>query len=570
MMEKRPLLVILLLSSLLRPFVYGQQLRLESLHQSINSESYDEIAPCISDDGLTLYFTRLGCDQFDQTLIENGIDQSKALSPDQYLSHLSEIYTSLSGSPIHNPVNSVFNQDIWIANTAKTDFDLIIHPGPPLNNALPNSISSIVHNSNEVILVNQFIAEGGMQKGFSKSYLSENGMWVFPEPISINNYHNSGPDVNLTVSNDEQVIVLSLEREDAVGRSDLYVCFKLENGSWSEPKNLGSGVNTPFREATPHLSKDGNQLFYSSDRGEPSGNNNIYVQTRLDDTWQKWTTPRKFIAPVNSDASDSHPYFCPASGHLYFCSNRNNNWDIFRVQIDNPEFEVLNIKGVVLDKETMQSIDGVQILCEQKGIHPSVRYSVEGNFRMTLPWETKATLRVSKEGYEKESMVVVTGPKMNANFVKELQFLLIPIKSDESDQSDKEVVELERKAEAIKDKPEIGKKIDLHSIYFLQSKAIVRKDSYKELDRLADYLKEHPTIRIRVSGHTDNQGEEAALLKLSEDRAKAIKDYLVLKQFIDPYRIETVGYGASQPINDNSTDKLRMANRRVEVEVTAL
>jgi outer membrane protein OmpA-like peptidoglycan-associated protein len=569
-MKKRSLLVILLLFSILKPFVYGQQLRLESLHQNINSADFDEIAPCISADGLTLYFTRMGSDQFDRTLIENGIDQSKVLPPEQYLSRLREIYTDIAGSPISNPVNSVFNQDIWIANTTKKEFELLLHPGSPLNNALPNSVSSLVPYSNEVILVNQFINDGGMQKGFSKSYLSEKGEWAFPEPVPINNYHNSGPDVNLTLSEDGQVMVLSLQRADAVGRSDLYVCFKLENGSWSEPKNLGNGLNTPFREATPYLSKDNKQLFYSSDRGEASGNSNIYVQTRLDDTWQKWTSPRRFIAPVNSDASDSHPYFCPASGHLYFCSNRNNTWDIYRVQIDNPTFEVLNIRGVVLDKETMLPIDGAKILCEQKGIHPSSRYSGEGNFRMTLPWETKATLRVSKEGYESESMVIVTGPKMNSNYVKELQFLLIPIKSDKSEQSDKEVAKIDSKAEAIKDKPEIGKKIDLHSIYFLQSKAIVRKDSYKELDRLADYLKEHPTIKIRVAGHTDNQGEEAALLKLSEDRAKAIKDYLVFKQLIDPSRIETIGYGARQPINDNSTDKLRMANRRVEVEVIGL
>jgi outer membrane protein OmpA-like peptidoglycan-associated protein len=219
----------------------------------------------------------------------------------------------------------------------------------------------------------------------------------------------------------------------------------------------------------------------------------------------------------------------------------------------------------------MQPIDGAQILCEQNVTRPSVRFSGDGNFRMTLPWETKATLTVSKVGYETESMVIVTGPTMNTNYVKEIQFLLIPTDSDKSDEPEKEVANKHSKPEdAIKDKPEVGKKIELHPIYFLQSKAIVRKDSYKEIDRLADYLKQHPTLQIRVSGHTDNQGEEAGLLKLSEDRAIAIKDYLVQKHAIDAKRIETVGYGASQPINNNATDKLRMANRRVEVKVTAL
>jgi outer membrane protein OmpA-like peptidoglycan-associated protein len=104
----------------------------------------------------------------------------------------------------------------------------------------------------------------------------------------------------------------------------------------------------------------------------------------------------------------------------------------------------------------------------------------------------------------------------------------------------------------------------------MQSKAVVRKDSYKEIDRLAYYLKQHPDIYIQVSGHTDNQGDKAALLKLSKDRAKAIKDYLVYKQYINPLRIKTVGIGCDQSINDNSSNRLRKKNRRVEVEVISL
>ncbi len=558
-------LLIVFTFSLSCNHAFGQNLRLENLNATINTSTYDEIAPCISPDGLVLYFTRMRSEHFERTLIEGGKDLSKILPPEQYLSRLREIFTAISGQRVYDPVNSFYNQDIFVANTAKKDFDVLTHPSSPLNNALPNSISAIVPHTNEVIVVNQFSARGGMQKGFSTSHLSKDGDWSFPKPIAINNYHNSGPDVNLTVSDDGQIMILSLERKDAVGKSDLYVCFKQENGSWSAPKNLGRGVNTPFREATPHLSKDKTKLFFSSDRGERQGNSNIYVQSRIGNSWEKWTAPRKFIKPINSTASDSHPYFCSATGHLYFCSNRNQNWDIFRVQIDSPKSEALNIRGIVFNKETMKPLGNVQVLCEKKRNYPKIHQAgANGNFKMSLAWDTKATITASKEGFESDAVVVVTGPAMRTNYVKEIKFYLKPIKGEKKEKKPAKQIEI------IKGEPTIGKKIDLRPIYFMQSKAIVRKDSYKEIDRLAYYLKQHPNIYIQVSGHTDNQGEKTALLKLSEDRAKAIKDYLVYKQYINPLRIETLGHGGDQPLNDNSSDRLRKKNRRVEVKVISL
>ena len=107
----------------------------------------------------------------------------------------------------------------------------------------------------------------------------------------------------------------------------------------------------------------------------------------------------------------------------------------------------------------------------------------------------------------------------------------------------------------------------MEKIYFAQSKALVLEQSFPALNQLADMLKENEYLRIRIAGHTDNQGEENLLLELSQDRAKSIKAYLVGKHSIEESRIETVGYGATKPVNDNSTDELRKKNRRVEIEI---
>ena len=83
---------------------------------------------------------------------------------------------------------------------------------------------------------------------------------------------------------------------------------------------------------------------------------------------------------------------------------------------------------------------------------------------------------------------------------------------------------------------------------------------------LVSYLKNKDDIRIEIAGHTDNVGKEADNIKLSRERADAIRNY-VIKKGIPPARITAKGYGASQPVADNDTDEGRQANRRTEVRI---
>jgi hypothetical protein len=92
-------------------YIYFQ---LEKLPDNINSP-YAEITPVPSRDGRTLYFTRVGHPDFNQTLLIDSVDMSATLTDKEYLSVLSEVYTQISGKKVFNPVLSSFNQDIWIA-----------------------------------------------------------------------------------------------------------------------------------------------------------------------------------------------------------------------------------------------------------------------------------------------------------------------------------------------------------------------------------------------------------------------------------------------------------------------
>jgi outer membrane protein OmpA-like peptidoglycan-associated protein len=90
---------------------------------------------------------------------------------------------------------------------------------------------------------------------------------------------------------------------------------------------------------------------------------------------------------------------------------------------------------------------------------------------------------------------------------------------------------------------------------------------HHDLDRLANYLIDHPAFKLVISGHTDSQGKEDANLRLSQARADAIKAYLMYEFKLEPNRIEANGYGSEKPIVEEKTEQDRKLNRRVEFEI---
>lgn len=115
-------------------------------------------------------------------------------------------------------------------------------------------------------------------------------------------------------------------------------------------------------------------------------------------------------------------------------------------------------------------------------------------------------------------------------------------------------------------KVKVGKKVVLNNILFQTGKSILTTSSFTELDRLLGILNDNPLMKIEISGHTDNTGSLQLNLKLSEDRAKSVVEYLVQKG-IERTRLEYKGFGPQQPIADNTTADGRSKNRRVEFKI---
>jgi outer membrane protein OmpA-like peptidoglycan-associated protein len=114
---------------------------------------------------------------------------------------------------------------------------------------------------------------------------------------------------------------------------------------------------------------------------------------------------------------------------------------------------------------------------------------------------------------------------------------------------------------------EVGERIKLNNVFFEQAKAILKQESYAELDRLVDIMKENPSMEIELGGYTDNQGNSVRLILLSQDRISTVKKYMTDKG-IAPRRIAGKGYGPANPIAPNDTEEHRRLNRRVEFKIT--
>ena len=111
----------------------------------------------------------------------------------------------------------------------------------------------------------------------------------------------------------------------------------------------------------------------------------------------------------------------------------------------------------------------------------------------------------------------------------------------------------------------MGTVVTLKNVFFDFDRAELKPESYVELDKLADYLRKND-IRIEIGGHTDDQGTDEYNDRLSENRAKAVYDYLVSKG-IPADRLRYKGYGKRLPVAGNDTEEGRAANRRTEFKI---
>jgi len=246
------------------------------LGQEVNSDD-EELAPMLSPDGKTLYFTRAF--------------HSK------------------------NTGGKYAGTDIWISRKdANGNWTPAVNAGKPWNNKRSNAVIGISADGSTVYLSNAYNNRSGVS--FSKLVA---GKWTKPEFIPVPGI-NRDDFVSVYVHPSTDVMVISMKGKGSYGEEDLYVSLKDSLGNWNQPRNLGPSINTTGFEIAPYLSFDMSKLYFASNGHGGYGDADIFVSERQYGTWDIWSVPRNLGKVVNSIGFDA--YFSIYADKIAFYSSR--------------------------------------------------------------------------------------------------------------------------------------------------------------------------------------------------------------------------------------------------------
>jgi outer membrane protein OmpA-like peptidoglycan-associated protein len=473
--------------------------KIENLGPRINTDK-DEYLAVISPDGETLYFVRNGGEG------------------------------SFGGEDIYYSTKTGF--DSW--NKAE-------NIGAPLNNNYPNGVNSVTPDGNYLLLHNLY---GSVANGLAMSNITETG-WNIPKDLKIPNFYTYSQYHNACLSNEGNVIIISLGRDKKMKTNDLFVTFSHKDGRWSEPKSLGKTLNTDKEESDPFLASDGVTLYFSSNGHKGFGKRDIFMTRRLDNSWTKWSEPVN-LGPTINTSKDENFYTIPASGEFaYFSSNNKSigGWDIFRIglPLDKRPNPVVLLSGRVINAKTGDTLDAAikyEDLIAGGEIGTAHTNPAQHMYKIILPGGRYYGFHAEYPGFVPVSQNIDI-KRLKSYRSKVIDLYLVPIEPRQS--------------------------LILNNLFFEKGKANIKKESNAELNRIVKLLKENRNLSIEVSGYTDNSDIEESNKLLTINRANAVKKYLVSKG-IPASRVTTIGKGSESPLAPNDTDENKMKNRRIEIK----
>ncbi|MBR2250396.1 MAG: PD40 domain-containing protein [Prevotella sp.] len=333
-----------------------------------------------------------------------------------------------------------------------------------------------------------------------------------PEPL--NSDFNEGAQ---TLSHDGRVVIFT-----ACGRSkeptgcDLYYSVR-QGERWRKPHNMGAPVNSVYWESFPSLSIDGCTLYFASNRAGGYGGTDIWCSTLEEG---RWTTPRNLGPTINTPGNETAPYIHFDDRTLYFASDGHRG---------------MGGTDLYMAKRT----DGSTWSAVQNLGYPINTPADENNLIVAPDGRTALFSSDRADGYGGQDIYSFVMP---ASLRPEAITFIDPVVQAENLLT-------------------LGDTVTLRNIFFQTASDALVETSLAELERLAEALKKHPKLRLEVGGHTDAVGSDADNMALSERRAKAVHDYLILCG-VDPSRLTYRGYGESRPVATNDTPEGRARNRR--------
>lgn len=469
--------------------------------------------------------------------------------------------------------------DIWFSRREGAKWSTPIHAGALLNDGAYNAVAGYSPDGEMLFLHGHYGSSGSIAKtqGISVSRNQAAG-WSRPENINIPYFMNKSGILCGALSADNSVFVFSAESYGTYGVDDLYVSVK-EQGKWTAPKNLGATVNTQFQELSPSLSDDNKTLYFSSNGRKGKGSFDVYSASRLDESWTNWTVPTNLGAQINSEGRELFYRFYPRIGSaLYTTTKSSDGYGDLRIYVPHQplpapdtviyasiEKDQTTVNGPVM-REKLSTEANVGTTVREKIANDVTEVTVYGRITNAKTGEGIAA-KISFEGPGLQPRALTAAEKGYSIAVPSAQYtirieangFISTLEKLDINAVDMRDLEMNFKLQPV----ELGTRVNLKSVLFAQAKTDILPESYPELDLVVAFLKENPTVRIELMGHTDGRGVHADNVKLSQQRVDKVKAYLVDKG-IEPRRISGKGFGGSKPIASNDTEESRRMNRRVE------
>jgi OOP family OmpA-OmpF porin len=368
-----------------------------------------------------------------------------------------------------------------------------------------------------------------------------NQQWLLAEKLSENVNLQGFKSMQPCLSKDGSTLYFSSNRPGGYGKMDLwYVKINDKGKPEGNPVNMGIAFNTSEDEVTPFIHFKTSTLYFSSAGLPGFGGLDVYKSSYDPDSL--WSTPKNLGSPINSSKDDA--YFVLERNQLsgFLSSDRQecktcDGGACYKIYSVEKKPNVFQMQGSVYDAE--RSIPLAGVLLTFKDIHGeneafTLITDSLGSFTIPVNEGLELYVKAQKNGYFGDANTIST-LELTESKAFEKNFFLSKIPKDD---------------------------VVIPGIEYESDKASLKPESEKVLDNLADFLNLNNNLKVEISSHTDERGDEAYNLKLSQERAKVCVDYLI-ERGIAADRLIGTGYGETQPLISNAqTEEEHQKNRR--------
>lgn len=445
-----------------------------------------------------------------------------------------------------NQLRPVYNrEDFYYSNLQEGKWLKAKNLGPPINTDLNEGTPSLSQDG-RTIYFTACNREGSL--GGCDLYISNWSGNAWSEPVNLGEGINSDAwESHPCLSHDGQRLYFASNRPGGRGGRDIWYAT-LQNGVWSNARNLGEVINTPGNDDLPFIHADGRSLYFASDFHPGFGKRDIFVSHK--DIQNRWSTPQNLGYPINGPGDDGYIFIDTKGSRAYINSEKKDGYggnDIYTFELPpavRPQVATY-VRGICRDSLSGAPVQArLRVLDIETGDTLRTLFSgkTDGRFLMSLPLERAYAVHVEAPRY-----LFVSKSFFLKNLPDSVYFDLIinllPMRS--------------------------GAEVRLDNVFFDFGKYDLKPESEPELRFLLNYLQQNPRLQVEIQGHTDDVGRDADNLRLSQQRADAVRNWLI-DRGTAPERLQAKGYGESQPLAPNDSEAGRALNRRTAFKVLAL